>query len=188
LIGQYIRDKRYGEGDRYALPLALRQVSRPPSKRRRRASRLLVVDGDAGNRHVLERLLETAGHGVAAVPTGLAALEQAARHLPDLVISEFRLPDMTAPDLLRHLQAQGCAAPLLLVTGDVSLEAQRSTLGAVSFLSKPYDIDVVLTTVTRLLQATNASLLYERRKPEHNDAQLSQQAALGVRQGRRVPQ
>ncbi len=56
---------------------------------------ILIVDDDPRLRQSFERLLTAEGHKVFTAPTGEAALESAARGLPDLVIMDVRLPGMS---------------------------------------------------------------------------------------------
>jgi CheY-like chemotaxis protein len=148
-IGRYIRDKHYGEGERYVLSPELFSTAG-------QAAQILIVDSDDGNRNVLEALLVSAGYVVQSTSTGHAALQQVALHRPDLVIADFRLPDMTSTELMSRLQAHGCDIPLLLVTGNISPEARRASLRAAGYLLKPYDIDGVLEAVSSLLERSFA--------------------------------
>ncbi len=115
---------------------------------------LLLVDGDDGNRRVLAALLRSTGLSVMAVATGRAALCEADWCPPSLVVSEFRLSDMAARDLMARLRQRGQAAPLLLVTADISPAARQAGQRVPAYLLKPYHIDAVLEAVARLLPPT----------------------------------
>ena len=104
---------------------------------------VLVVDPNPVMRHVTARLLR--GLGPAAVhlaANGLEALEQLRKTPVDIVLSEWRMPELDGPGLLRAMRAETrfAAIPLLLVTADVerSHVAEAIRCGVSDLLVKPY--------------------------------------------------
>ncbi len=94
------------------------------------ARRLLVVDDDPVARLVLSRILSRLGHEVYVAADVGAGLATAVAEVPELVFSDFELPDGTGDDLLRGIREAGLTMPFVLVTGVVEIEESRSTPGA----------------------------------------------------------
>jgi two-component system response regulator FixJ len=77
--------------------------------------------------------------------------------LPDIpfgcIITDVRMPDLSGIDLLRRLRELGVAMPVIVITGhgDVPLAVEAMKVGAVDFLEKPFDDDVLLVAVRSAL-------------------------------------
>ena len=114
---------------------------------------ILIVDDEALIRSSLSYSLEQAGYRTSSAPNAEDALAIAQRDHPDLVLLDIGLPGMDGLEALSHLRAQiGC--PVIFVTARrreldeiVGLE-----LGADDFISKPFDIDVLLARVKAVLR------------------------------------
>ena len=114
---------------------------------------ILVVDDEALIRSSLSYSLEQAGYRTSSAPNAEDALAIAQRDHPDLVLLDIGLPGMDGLEALSHLRAQiGC--PVIFVTARrreldeiVGLE-----LGADDFISKPFDVDVLLARVKAVLR------------------------------------
>ena len=114
---------------------------------------ILIVDDEALIRSSLSYSLEQAGYRTSSAPNAEDALAIAQRDHPDLVLLDIGLPGMDGLEALSHLRAQvGC--PVIFVTARrreldeiVGLE-----LGADDFISKPFDVDVLLARVKAVLR------------------------------------
>ena len=86
-------------------------------------ARILVVDDEPDERFLLRRLFERAGHEVTEAADGAAALAIARESLPDLVVTDMRMPVMDGAELIRRLRADPATAgiPILASTGDTDL-------------------------------------------------------------------
>jgi EAL domain-containing protein (putative c-di-GMP-specific phosphodiesterase class I)/CheY-like chemotaxis protein len=117
-------------------------------------SRLLVVEDDDNLARSLVRALERAGHEVAHAPDGKQASELLTRAAFDLVLSDIMLPGLSGVDLLRRVRAADLDVPVILMTGNPSVEtaAQAVELGALKYLLKPVSLDVLLPTVERAVR------------------------------------
>jgi CheY-like chemotaxis protein len=101
---------------------------------------LLVEDSDA-IRDAFTILLEDAGYRVLGAGTGEEALRLAAEHVPDLVLLDMGLPDMTGLDVVRQIKAAPATAgvAVVAVTGrDVDAD-RRACLaaGCAAYIVKP---------------------------------------------------
>ncbi len=113
-----------------------------------------IIDDDDALRESLVFLLRTAGIEGKGYASAKAFLDA----LPDLslscVITDVRMPDMSGIDLLRRLKELKIAAPVIVVTGhgDVALAVEAMKIGAVDFLEKPFDDEVLLASVEAALR------------------------------------
>jgi diguanylate cyclase (GGDEF)-like protein len=119
--------------------------------------RVLVVDDDPAIRASVVRLIARPGRTVVEAGTGrdaIRALERADRPF-DLGVFDVRLPDMTGLDLVRYAQAEGRAFPVILVSGDDSIDSaiQALRLGATEFIRKPYEPAQLLRSIDNALNA-----------------------------------
>ncbi|GIE97564.1 SpoIIE family protein phosphatase [Paractinoplanes rishiriensis] len=116
-----------------------------------RPGRLLVADDNADMRDYLVRLLRSAGHRVAAVGDGQAALEAARVQDPDLIISDVMMPRLDGLQLVGALRAdpRTASTPVLLLSARAGQEASIEGLeaGADDYLVKPFSSAELLARV-----------------------------------------
>ena len=111
------------------------------------ATNILVVEDDPDVRAALRDLLEDEGHQVRCASNGLIALDLVAAAAPDLVITDQQMPGMDGATLARELRMRGHGMPLLMVSAALRVTPPWG----MPFLAKPFDSDVLLATVARLL-------------------------------------
>jgi len=117
--------------------------------------RILVVDDEAVGRKLLRAILGGAeGYALAEVETGREALAEAARKLPDAVILDLNLPDLSGLQVLEKLKALSPNLPVVMLTShnDASTALKAVKLGAFHYLTKPFDQDQLLVTLPRALE------------------------------------
>ena len=100
---------------------------------------ILCVDDDAAVLKTFQMTLERADHRVIAVTNAPAALKVLARGGVDLVISDYRMPEMSGLEFVTKLRADGTEVPVIMVTGHGSIEHAVSAMkaGATDYLPKP---------------------------------------------------
>ncbi len=139
-----------------------------------------IIDDDDALRESLAFLLRTAGIEGKTYASAKAFLEA----LPDLslscVITDVRMPDMSGIDLLRRFKELKIAAPVIVVTGhgDVTLAVEAMKIGAVDFLEKPFDDEVLLASVEAALRQRGGQA---KRDNEHAEIE-NRLAALSPRE------
>lgn len=104
-------------------------------------------------RELLARALEADGALVTAVPDGEAASMQLATHdLPDVLVTDVRMPGRTGIELLRDIRRKGCSIPVVLITGfgDTVDASEVAALGGAVVLEKPFDFDDLRTALRNL--------------------------------------
>jgi two-component system cell cycle response regulator DivK len=122
---------------------------------------ILVVEDNANNMKLLRDVLGATGYVTLEASTGGEALMLAARHAPALVLMDIRLPDMTGVEALARLRLDERTAhiPVLAVTAE-AMKGDRARFieaGFDGYLSKPVDIDELLTTVEQQCGGTRLS-------------------------------
>jgi len=116
--------------------------------------RILVADDDADIRILLKTFLEDEGYTVSEAANGQDALDGVRSGAYDLVLLDMRLPGMTGMDVLKQLREKQGNVPVILITayGSPNIAIQASSLGAYSFITKPFELDDVLLTISRYFE------------------------------------
>jgi response regulator RpfG family c-di-GMP phosphodiesterase/GGDEF domain-containing protein len=111
--------------------------------RGRKPMRTLVADDDPASRFLLQRAVEAAGHECIAVEDGESALETFRSARPDVVISDWQLPQIGGQELCRRIREDSTARQpffVIMVALDDGERVRRALLaGADDFLTKPFD-------------------------------------------------
>jgi two-component system, LuxR family, response regulator FixJ len=112
-----------------------------------------VIDDDEAVRESLAFMLGTAGINVQTYESATAFLNVASSVRAGCVITDVRMPELSGIDLLRRLQELKCAVPVIVITGhgDVPLAVEAMKIGAADFLEKPFDDEVLLSSVRSAL-------------------------------------
>src|SRR5512135_1378429 len=127
-------------------------------------SRILIVEDDKVARELLDEILRREGHTVEALPSGDEAIARAGKRDYDLVISDVRLGDSASGfDVLAAFHERAKETPIILITafGDVTGAMSAIQKGAYDYVSKPFNVEELNTTVKRALERTR--LLEETR-------------------------
>ncbi|MCP3103901.1 sigma-54 dependent transcriptional regulator [Myxococcus sp. K15C18031901] len=135
------------------------------------ASRVLVVDDDAGVRFTLKETLRSlAGVEVELAEDGASALEKLAERPCDLVITDLRMPRMDGMELVRRIQLQPHAPRVIVITahGSERFAVEAMKAGAHDYFRKPFDVDELLAVVMRALEAVRLRHENERLQGELN--------------------
>ena len=118
-------------------------------------ARILVVDDEELIRWSLVERLRSEGYDVVEAGTGEQALEYADDGV-DLVLLDYRLPDMDGVTVLRRIKELDPDALVILLTAYASVETAVSAMkeGAFHFANKPFDLDDIAFLVSRALETT----------------------------------
>jgi two-component system response regulator FixJ len=108
-----------------------------------------IIDDDDAVRESLSFLFDTAGIKTRTYESPLPFLAALPVKTPTCIITDIRMPEMTGVDLLRRLRDLGQVLPIIVITGhgDVSLAVEAMKLGAVDFIEKPFDSEMLLAAV-----------------------------------------
>lgn len=115
---------------------------------------VLVVDDEESMRYFLEKTLAREGYRVVAAPDGPSALSEARSQPPDVALLDVRMPGMDGVTLMRALHATQPDLPVVLMTafGSVQSALQAMKQGASDYVTKPFRVDAIRTTVARTLE------------------------------------
>ena len=117
-----------------------------------KAPRILIVDDDAGQRSLLDSFLRGQGFETVVVESGAKALITLRAQPVSMMISDVRMPGMSGLEAFRLARQEHAALPVLLVTAyaDVKEAVGAMRDGALNYLTKPIDLDELLTTVRQV--------------------------------------
>ncbi len=115
------------------------------------APKLLIVEDEPELARAFARALTKGGFEVTHAPDGVVASEALMTKSFDVVLSDIQLPGITGVDLLRLVRAYDLDVPVILMTGNPSVEtaAQAVELGALQYLTKPISMDDLRAAVSR---------------------------------------
>ena len=127
-----------------------------------------VVDDDAAIRDSLRLLIETARLRVATFANSREFLARYDADVPGCLVLDIRLPDSSGLDLQQQLVAEGIAVPVIIVTGhgDVPIAVRAMRTGAIDFIEKPYDDQVLLD---RIRHAVDLDIRNRRDRAQRQD-------------------
>jgi chemosensory pili system protein ChpA (sensor histidine kinase/response regulator) len=124
---------------------------------------VMVVDDSLSMRHVLSVAVKKAGWTPVPARDGLEALDliQRASRLPDLVLLDIEMPRMDGFEFLSTIRSQKARAdlPIVMLTsrsGDKHRD-KAAALGATDYMVKPFQEDVLIRNIDRLVQASRRS-------------------------------
>lgn len=109
--------------------------------------KILIADDSRVMRQIVIRTLRQAGHGghdIVEAENGRQALEMVQTEAPDLVLSDWNMPEMNGIDCLAALRAAGSAVPFGFVTSEGSAEMREraESAGAAFLIAKPFTPEV----------------------------------------------
>ena len=120
------------------------------------AKRLLVVDDDPGLLLAVSETLRAEGYDVKTARRGAEALVIVAQTLPDLIISDIRMPGMDGYQLVRNLRsnARTRLVPIVFLTAkdEIADRIQGFRTGVDAYLTKPFEPEELAAIVAAILQ------------------------------------
>jgi cyclic di-GMP phosphodiesterase len=116
--------------------------------------RILVVDDEAAVCTLLGERLENAGFACRSAESAEQALELLESETFDVIISDLNMPGKSGLDLLEIAHQKYPLTAILMVTGvdDIRVGIQAMKEGADDYLTKPFQFEIVLTSVRRALE------------------------------------
>lgn len=111
--------------------------------------RVLVVDDEPLSATVIEMFLSDRGHPVSVAHSGTEAEQVAAAFSPEVLLTDYRLGDMSAAELIRRLRAINPSLRAIVLTGmppDQVLQGLAG-LGEVDVFTKPTELDEIAEAV-----------------------------------------
>lgn len=121
---------------------------------------VFVVDDDVSVRESLESLIEFAGWQPATFASAREFLAHPGTTTPSCLVLDVSLPDLNGLELQKLIANDRLHMPIIFVTGhgDVPMTVQAMKAGAVEFLTKPFDDEVLLTAIQHAIKRSAAVL------------------------------
>ena len=112
-----------------------------------------IVDDDDLIRGALQGLLKSAGLSARTFASAEAFLHSGDQHHSACLIADIRMPGMSGLELQARLNDDNISIPTIFITalGDLRMRMQALRAGAVEFLAKPFDDEVLLDSVRAAL-------------------------------------
>ena len=113
---------------------------------------VLVIDDCQDNLLLMELLLQSEGYKVSLASSGKQGLAKIRHSLPDLVVLDLMMPDMSGLEVIKHLKNSRCLSniPTLLLTANADLR-QKDASDADELCYKPFGIHNILKKISSLL-------------------------------------
>jgi RNA polymerase sigma factor (sigma-70 family) len=115
---------------------------------------VFIVDDDAAIRRALERLIRSVGLEVETFASAKEFLDRDPPEGPACIVTDVRMPGLSGLDLQKELSSSGLDLPVILITGHgtVPMSVRAMKAGAVDFLQKPVDDQVLLDTIHQAIE------------------------------------
>src|SRR5579864_9679930 len=143
---------------------------------------ILIVDDEANLRKTLAQILITRGYSVLEADDGASAVKLLQDSAPDLIFSDWKMPQMGGEEFLQYLRGQPRLVPIPVIvitaygSSHSAIEAVR--LGAYDFVTKPFDLDEILFTAERALDHAYLNRIVERLRSQREQAPPSSSGRL----------
>ncbi|UQU61694.1 response regulator transcription factor [Couchioplanes caeruleus] len=149
-------------------------------------ARILVVDDQPNIVDMLATVLTFHGFAVDTAGTAAQAVAKAAERRPDVVLLDVTLPDGNGMDVCRRLREEGSGADVVFLT---ARDARADLIAGLAYggddwITKPFDVEVLLARVRALLGRADRS---EARVLRYADVELDLDSGQARRAGDRVP-
>jgi len=116
-----------------------------------------IADDDDAIRMILDEHLKSEGLDVSSFSDGELLLNELDKDVPDLVISDIKMPGVNGYDLLKHLNNNYEDVPVIIMTAFTDMQAAVDAYGggAFEYLPKPFDLEEASSIVKRALEKTD---------------------------------
>ncbi len=125
-----------------------------------RAPIIYVIDDDPAVRDAVGFLVSSVGYDYLACASGAELLARFDNGRPSCIVLDVRLPGVSGLEIQRELQRRKAPAGVVFITGhgDVPKAVRAMRHGAIDFLEKPFDDQVLLDRISDALAASSAAL------------------------------
>jgi DNA-binding response OmpR family regulator len=121
--------------------------------------KILIIEDNQELRENTAELLELENYEVITAENGKTGVDTVLSHKPDLIISDVTMPELDGFDVLNMLRKHICAKkiPFIFLTSRAEKKDKQmgEDLGAAAYLTKPYEVNELLTTVSAQLGMSN---------------------------------
>ena len=116
--------------------------------------RILVIDDEPGMRHYLTKLLKNNEYQVREACDGQEGLQAVQDEVPDLILVDFKMPNMDGMQFLAKLKEEHEDMPVIMMTafGTIDNAIRAMKMGAYDYINKPFEIDEILIVIAKALE------------------------------------
>lgn len=120
----------------------------------RARARILIVDDEANARAALSEILQEEGYSTDVAADGFKALGKMSDFLPDVVLTDLKMPGLDGIGLMEKAQASSPTATFVVMTafGSIPNAVLAVQKGAYDYLAKPLDFSVLLPVIERAVE------------------------------------
>jgi len=133
---------------------------------------VLVVDDESGILDSLRILLKNSGFDVSVALGGKAALDQLEKTMPDIVLTDIRMPQISGMEVLDAVRERDVQTPVIFMTAQAELRTAIEAVnrGAFYYVLKPFSNDDLVAIVRHLARRLGRRGGGERDRAEHRHA------------------
>ncbi|WP_145524575.1 response regulator transcription factor [Yersinia vastinensis] len=130
---------------------------------------IYLIDDDEGVRAALTALLTTMGWEINAFSDGQTFLDTLVVTQPSCVLLDIRMPGKSGMTILEAIQSSDSSLPVIIMTGHGNVELCRRAFkgGALEFLTKPIDADVLIETISMALEQHEQALTTQQQQASY---------------------
>lgn len=125
-----------------------------------------VVDDDNSVRESLEELIGCAGLQPELFASGEEFLRHERSHCASCLLLDYTLPNLNGLEIQERIAASHPEMPIIFISGhgDVPITVKAMKAGAVEFLTKPFNAEILLGAIKNAIQRSHTALLHETRR------------------------
>lgn len=118
-----------------------------------------IIDDEEAVRKSASFMLKTSGFGVRAWESGVHFLKEVRHAEVGCILLDIRMPELDGLEVQQQLNERGVSMPVIVLTGhgDVSIAVKAMKAGAVDFLEKPFETDVLLGAIERAFERLDST-------------------------------
>jgi len=128
--------------------------------------RILIVDDEPAIGNFLRIKLRLSGYDVITTTSGAEAVEIVRTQEPDVILLDVLMPDVTGMDVLERIRAFS-KVPVIIFTGRSEIAQIATKLGAIDYISKPFDPDVIVEKIRSVLSTEQSDKGNDANKEEN---------------------
>lgn len=117
-------------------------------------SKILIIDDEPVICQVLYEILDSYFSSIQVCSDSSQASELLSKNEYDLILSDVMMPNLSGSELIRIIRSKGVLTPVIFITGQATKETLMAgiRLGVSDIIEKPFDSDVLVTSVRRLIE------------------------------------
>ncbi len=118
---------------------------------------ILIIDDETAQRDILTGYMKKKGYKIFSASSGKEGIEIAEKNPVDIILSDFKMPDLSGLDVLEQVKKINPEISFVVVTafGTVENAVKAMRLGAFDYISKPVDLDELDLMIDRIIEHKN---------------------------------